>query len=283
MTRPTFRFAPTPNGGLHLGHAYSALVNARLAAEAGGRLLVRLEDIDRARCTPALAAAVLADLAWLGLAWEEPVRRQSEHEADYRAALDDLGARGLTFPCFCTRGGIARALGPAPPRDPDGAPLYPGTCRILPEAERARRVATGEPHALRLDMGAALRLVAGPFGWREWREGRVPEACPARPEVWGDVVLRRKDAPAGYHLAVVVDDALQGVTDVARGADLFAATGLHRLLQVLLGLPAPDYRHHRLVLDAGGDKLAKSRGSPTLASLRAAGLSPAAVRALARP
>lgn len=278
--RPTFRFAPSPNGGLHLGHAYSALLNQRLATRAGGRFLVRLEDIDVARCTPALEAAVLADLAWLGLDWEQPVRRQSEHFADYQTALDGLTARGLAYPCFCTRGEVARALADQANsiRDPDGSPLYPGTCRRLSEDERARRVAEGRPFALRLDGCAALAALGARPSWSEWGEGEVPETHPAHPEAWGDAVLRRRDVPTSYHLAVVVDDARQGVTDVVRGEDLRAATGLHRLLQDLLGLPAPAYHHHRLCRDHRGGKLSKSRGSETLAALRAAGVTAADVR-----
>ena len=271
-----FRFAPSPNGFLHLGHAYSALLNFDLARESGGRFLLRIEDIDLLRAKPEYEAAIYEDLAWLGLDWERPVRRQSEHFADYAAALEHLDAMGLLYPCACTRGEIAKTAGEDPPRDPDGAPLYPGTCRGKPHASAREILRTGGA-ALRLDMAKALALLgsdARTLSWREHREGDLA----ASPERWGDVVLARKDTPASYHLAVVVDDALQGVTDVVRGADLKAATGLHRLLQRLLGLPAPSYRHHALLLGAEGEKLAKSRGGKTLRDLRAEGLSAAAIR-----
>ncbi|MFY9658341.1 MAG: tRNA glutamyl-Q(34) synthetase GluQRS [Methylocystis sp.] len=271
-----FRFAPSPNGFLHLGHAYSALLNFDLARESAGRFLLRIEDIDLLRAKPEYEAAIYEDLAWLGLDWERPVRRQSEHFADYAAALERLDAMGLLYPCACTRGEIAKAAGEDPPRDPDGAPLYPGTCRDKPHGP-AREVLRMGGVALRLDMAKALALLgaeAEALSWREHGEGDLA----ARPELWGDVVLARKDTPASYHLAVVVDDALQGVTDVVRGADLKPATGLHRLLQRLLGLPAPSYRHHPLLLGAEGEKLAKSRSSKTLRDLRAEGLSAAAIR-----
>ena len=274
--RRVFRFAPSPNGYLHLGHAYSALLNFELARESGGRFLLRIEDIDLARAKPDYEAAIYADLAWLGLDWERPVRRQSEHFADYAAALERLDARGLLYPCACTRGEIARAAGENPPRDPDGAPLYPGTCRGKPRGHLREILAVGGV-ALRLDMAKALELLgaeAQALSWREHAEGEIA----ADPKRWGDVVLARKDTPTSYHLAVVVDDALQGVTDVVRGADLKSATGLHRLLQRLLGLPAPSYRHHALLLCAEGEKLSKSRRSTTLRHLRAEGLSAAAVR-----
>ncbi|MGA9602308.1 MAG: tRNA glutamyl-Q(34) synthetase GluQRS [Methylocystis sp.] len=274
--RRVFRFAPSPNGFLHLGHAYSALLNFELARESGGRFLLRIEDIDLARAKPEYEAAIYEDLAWLGLDWERPVRRQSEHFADYAAALEPLDARGLLYPCACTRGEIARAAGENPPRDPDGAPLYPGTCRGKPRGHLREILAVGGV-ALRLDMAKALALLgaeAQALSWREHAEGEIA----ADPKRWGDVVLARKDTPTSYHLAVVVDDALQGVTDVVRGADLKPATGLHRLLQCLLGLPAPSYRHHALLLCAEGEKLSKSRRSKTLRDLRAEGLSAAAVR-----
>jgi glutamyl-Q tRNA(Asp) synthetase len=273
--RRVFRFAPSPNGFLHLGHAYSALLNFELARESGGRFLLRIEDIDLARAKPQYEAAIFEDLAWLGLDWERPVRRQSEHFADYAAALERLDAMGLIYPCACTRGEIARAA-ENPPRDPDGAPLYPGTCRGQPRGH-VREILQVGGVALRLDMAKALALLgveAGTLSWREHAEGEIA----ARPQRWGDVVLARKDTPASYHLAVVVDDALQGVTDVVRGADLKAATGLHRLLQRLLGLSAPSYRHHALLLCDEGEKLSKSRSSKTLRDLRAEGVSAAAVR-----
>ena len=261
------RFAPSPTGYLHLGHAYSALIGWRAARQAGGRFLLRLEDIDRTRCRPEFAAAIPEDLAWLGLDWDGPVRVQSEHFADYRAALDRLTAAGLLYPCFCTRAAIqaevARAA--AAPHGPDG-PLYPGTCRALGAAERARRVASGESFALRLDMGAAVAR-AGALSWEDALRGRI-EAEPAR---FGDVVLARKDTPASYHLAVTVDDALQGVTLVTRGEDLLAATHIHRLLQALLDLPVPRWHHHKLLADARGRRYAKRDRAATLRALREAG------------
>jgi glutamyl-Q tRNA(Asp) synthetase len=276
MTEPAvFRFAPSPNGRLHLGHAYSALLNQRLAERAGGRLLLRIEDIDVLRCTPALVAACLDDLAWLGLSFEQPVRRQSRHFADYRRALDRLDGMGLLYRSTVSRGALARAVaeaegrGEAWPRDPEGAPLV--TRALIREAEKAG------PFALRLDMARAsarARALAGPLSFEEAGEGRLA----ARPEDWGDVVLARKDLPTSYHLSVVVDDALQGVTDVVRGRDLFRATDVHRLLQVLLDLPQPRYRHHRLVAGQHGEKLAKSAGSTSLAELRAGGATPDDIR-----
>src|SRR5665213_853849 len=248
---PVFRFAPSPNGYLHLGHALSALLNADMAKVAGGRLLLRIEDIDVARCRPEYETAICEDLAWLGLAWEQPVWRQSEHFGDYRAALAKLEAMGLIYPSFESRAEIAalvvrRERDGTWPRDPDGAPLYSGEAKSLSAAERAGRMRAGEPYALRLDMAAALART-GALGWEENGAGTVA----ADPAQWGDVILARKDAPASYHLAVTINDAAQGVTDVVRGQDLFQATSVHRLLQTLLGLAAPRYRHHRLVLDAG--------------------------------
>ncbi|MFD2184281.1 tRNA glutamyl-Q(34) synthetase GluQRS [Rhodoplanes azumiensis] len=295
----TFRFAPSPNGLLHLGHACSALLNAARARETGGRFLLRIEDIDVARCRPEFEAAIYADLAWLGLTWETPVRRQSEHFPEYRAALQTLEALGVLYPAFESRAEIARLVADrdaaaareaaAPwPRDPDGAPLYPGTAKHMPAAERAARIAAGAPHVLRLDLAAAL-AVLGPRGkdlcWEERGAGPAGETgtIAARPEVWGDVVVARKDVPASYHLAVVVDDAAQGVTEVVRGRDLFAATSIHRVLQALLGLPAPVYRHHGLILDADGHKLSKSTGATALRALRAAGQTPADIRRLIEP
>jgi glutamyl-Q tRNA(Asp) synthetase len=277
---PVFRFAPSPNGYLHLGHAFSALLNADRARETGGRLLLRIEDIDTTRCRPEFEAAIFEDLAWLGIAWEMPVRRQSEHLAEYRAALDKLSALGLVYPSFESRAEIARlvtdreAHGPWP-RDPDGAPLYPGAARELPPDERTRLIASGVPYALRLDMAAACRL-APALDWREAGEGPDGEQgqVAARPEAWGDVILARKETPTSYHLSVVVDDALQGVSEVVRGQDLFHATSVHRLLQELLGLPAPVYRHHPLIRDEAGHKLSKSTRATGLRELRAAGRSP---------
>ena len=283
MTPPVFRFAPSPNGYLHLGHAYSALLNFDLARQSGGRLLLRIEDIDPTRCKPEFEAAIYEDLAWLGIVWERPVRRQSEHLSDYRAALAKLSAQGLVFPSFESRTEIVRLVAQREtsgvwPRDPDGAPLYPGTEKLLPSAERARLLDSGAPYALRLDMAAAVAR-AGGLTWTERGEGPHGEAgqVAADPLAWGDVIVARKEMPTSYHLSVVVDDALQGVTDVVRGQDLFDATSVHRLLQRLLGLPEPTYRHHHLILDAG-QKLSKSSQSTGLRELRAAGAAPADIR-----
>jgi len=279
MPQPVFRFAPSPNGYLHLGHALSALENLDRARATGGRLLLRIEDIDTARCRPEFEAAIYEDLAWLGLAWEEPIRRQSEHLDDYRRVLDRLTRAGLVYPSFESRGEILRLIAEreaqAPwPRDPDGTPLYPGSAKVLPADERVRRMAH-DPYALRLDSNAAAAR-AGPLVWRETgaRDGEVR----ASPEAWGDVVLARKDTPTSYHLSVVVDDALQGITHVVRGQDLFAATSVHRLLQAIIGLRAPIYHHHRLVLDRDGHKLAKSTGATALRTLRGRGATPADIR-----
>jgi glutamyl-Q tRNA(Asp) synthetase len=271
------RFAPSPTGHLHLGHAHSALFAWECARKAGGRFLIRLEDIDPGRCRPEFEAAILDDLAWLGLDWDGAVRRQSEHFDDYRPALARLEALGLLYPCFCTRKDIQDEVGRAghAPHGPDGL-LYPGTCRHLAPAGRARRMAAGESFALRLDMAAAIAL-AGPLSWHDSRAGTVA----ARPQEFGDVVLARKDAPTSYHLAVTIDDALQGVTLVTRGEDLFAATHVHRLLQEVLALPVPAYAHHRLLTDESGKRFAKRDRALTLAALRAAGKTPAEVRALA--
>lgn len=279
MPHPVFRFAPSPNGYLHLGHALSALENSDRARAAGGRLLLRIEDIDAARCRPEFEAAIYEDLAWLGLAWEEPVRRQSEHLDDYRAVLDQLTRADLIYPSFESRGEILRLIAErdaqAPwPRDPDGTPLYPGAAKDLPADERARRMAR-DPYTLRLDSNAAA-VRAGPLVWHE--TGVCDGEVRATPEAWGDVVLARKDTPTSYHLSVVVDDALQGITHVVRGQDLFASTSVHRLLQAVIGLPAPIYHHHRLVLDRDGHKLAKSTGATALRTLRGRGATPADIR-----
>ncbi len=275
--RSTFRFAPSPNGALHLGHAYSALLNQRLAAEAGGRLLLRIEDLDQTRCKREYEAAIVDDLTWLGLAFDGAPRRQSEHGQDYARALERLSARGLVYPCFCSRGEIAAAAGEA--RDPDGAPLYPGLCRALHPREVAARLAAGERAALRLDAARALAAAPADLSWREYGEGALGALRPADPAAWGDFALRGKDNAASYHLAVVVDDGAQGVSDVMRGRDLLAATSAHRLLQWLLGLAPPRYRHHRLVLDAKGGKMSKAASSPPLRALREAGYSALEVRA----
>ena len=281
---PVFRFAPSPNGYLHLGHALSALLNADRARASGGRLLLRIEDIDAARCRPEYEAAIDEDLAWLGLAWERPVRRQSEHLGDYRAALAKLDAMGLIYPSFESRAEIAALVAEREaqspwPHDPDGAPLYPGNAKAMPAAERARRMAAGAPYALRLDMAAAIAR-AGALTWEETGAGPSGEtgSIAANPAAWGDVILARKETPTSYHLAVVVDDAAQGVSEVVRGRDLFHATSVHRLLQALLGLAAPRYHHHRLILDAQGNKLSKSTYATGLRELRARGASAADIR-----
>lgn len=256
------RFAPSPTGELHLGHAYSALLAFDAARRAGGGFVLRIDDIDGSRSREDYLAASLADLEWLGIAWDgEPVR-QSQRLASYQAALDHLDARGLVYPCFCTRADIAASL--AAPHGPSGA-IYPGTCRHLPDEERARRIAA-EPHCWRLDMAKAT-AIAGDLDWEEQVQG-LRRADPA---AHGDVVLARKDAPASYHLASTLDDAAMGVTHVIRGADLIASTDVHRLLQALLGLPVPLYRHHALVCGPDGKRLAKRDAAASLASLRAAG------------
>ena len=276
---PVFRFAPTPNGPLHLGHARSALLNHAAARATGGRFLLRIEDIDLVRCRPEFEAAIYDDLAWLGLDWERPVRRQSEHMADYAAALARLDAMGLVYPSFESRAEIRRAVEARAdwPVDPDGAPLFPFSRTAMTDTERERRHAAGEPYALRLDMRAALAQTGQKLSWHEEGEG----AAPADPAAWGDVVIARKEVPTSYHLAVVVDDAVQGITQVIRGADLRPSTSVHRLLQHLLGLPTPIYRHHGLVLDEEGRKLSKSLGSPSLASLRVQGMTAEQARRLA--
>ena len=267
------RFAPSPNGYLHLGHAYSALMNALVTRETGGRLLMRMENIDTTRCRPEFEAAIDEDLGWLGLRWETPVRRQSDHLADYAAALDDLETRGLVYPCFCSRGDIMAVVAPRPswPIDPDGTPLYAGTCKHLSPRERARRLAAGEKASYRLDMDRALRVGGYGLTWNEYREGAECGEEDASPNVWGDAVLSRKDIATSYHIAVVVDDAAQGVTDVVRGEDLFMATSLHRMLQDLLDLPAPNYHHHVLLRDSAGQKLSKSLRAKALRTFRQEG------------
>ncbi len=252
-------------------------MNERIAAKTNGRVLLRIEDLDRVRCKPQFVAAIIDDLAWLGLHFPAAPRRQSEHGDDYAAALARLDQRGLVYPCFCSRAEIARASNGQ--RDPDGAPLYLGTCRALSPAEARARRARGDKAAFRLDMRRAIDAGPARLGWTEYGEEAVPSVRPAAPEVWGDVVLRGRDLAASYHLAVVVDDALQGVTDVVRGRDLLAATAVHRLLQAVLDFKEPRYRHHRLVLDQTGEKLSKSRQSWSLAELRATGLAPEDVRA----
>jgi glutamyl-Q tRNA(Asp) synthetase len=284
---PVFRFAPSPNGYLHLGHALSALLNFDLGHKRGGRLLLRIEDIDTARCRPEYEAAIFEDLAWLGMSWEAPVRRQSDQLADYRAALDRLSAAGLVYPAFESRAEIAQmvaqreAEGGRWPRDPDGAPVYPGDAKLMSETARKRLLDAGAPFALRLDMAAACAR-AGELAWTELGHGPNGESgrVIAQPLAWGDVILARKETPTSYHLSVAVDDALQGVTEVVRGEDLFHSTGVHRLLQHLLGLPAPVYRHHRLIRDGAGQKLSKSGRATGLRELRSDGATPADIRSL---
>jgi glutamyl-Q tRNA(Asp) synthetase len=283
---PVFRFAPSPNGYLHLGHAYSALLNFDLARRSGGRFLLRIEDIDIIRCRPEFEAAIYQDLGWLGVTWEQPVRRQSEYLAAYRDAVEKLSAEGLIFPAFESRAEIARLVAQeeakAPwPRDPDGTLLYPGVARSLSSGERARLLGSGIPYALRLDMEAACARTGG-LNWTEQGEGPNGEtgAVVARPQAWGDVILARKETPTSYHLSVVIDDALQGVTEVVRGRDLFWSTSVHRLLQRLLDLAQPAYRHHRIILDGGGRKLSKSTQATALRELRAGGVTPADIRRL---
>jgi glutamyl-Q tRNA(Asp) synthetase len=269
------RFAPSPTGLLHLGHAHSALAGWRAARAAGGWFLLRIEDIDRTRCRPEFAAAILEDLAWLGLDWDGPVRRQSEHLDDYRAALARLEALGVVYPCFCSRAEIAAAV-QAP--HGTGGPPYPGTCRRLDAAERQARIAADRPYAMRLDANLAAAR-AGPLTWQEQGEG-LAGRIPVDLSTIGDVVLARKDAGTSYHLSVTVDDDLQGVTLVTRGRDLHPATHVHRLIQALLGLREPVYRHHLLLTTAAGARLAKRDGAVSLRALRTAGRSPAEVRAL---
>ena len=266
MTKPRFRFAPSPNGYLHTGHAFSALYTWDAARKADGEVLLRIEDIDIGRCRDQYRVQIYNDLRWLGLTWPEPVRKQSEHFDDYRAATAVLQQKGLLYPCFCSRKQIAKAGGEA--RDPDGAVRYPGTCRHLGSKAAAERQPAGEPFALRLDMAKAVEMV-----------GTAGEEY-ARLADWGDVVLVRKDIPTSYHLSVVVDDALQGITHVTRGMDMYAATAIHLLLQNLLGLPHPHYQHHRLVEDDLGRKLAKSKGDKSLKALRQEGVSAREMRAM---
>lgn len=284
MTIPVLRFAPSPNGHLHIGHALSALLNARAAVALKGRLLIRVEDIDQVRCTPELEQHMFEDLEWLGLSLDEPVLRQSDGFPRYRNALEKLQDQGLVYPAYLTRAELKRfvadyeADGRTWPKDPDGAPVYPGDAAVLSEEERHTRAQSEAPFALRLNMTAALDRIGKKLTWQEaGAEGKAlfdpPNTVEADPAAWGDVVLARKDTPTSYHLSVVVDDAYQDITDVVRGQDLYASTSVHRVLQELLGLPAPLYRHHRLVLAEDGRKLSKSNQDISLRSLREAGLS----------
>ncbi len=279
---PVFRFAPSPNGLLHLGHAYSALLNHDMAAQHGGRLLLRIEDIDTARCNALYEEQMLEDLHWLGIRWQGEPRRQSEHFADYRAALDALQLEGLIYPAFLSRKQRQRLIEERQsdtqpwPRDPDGALLYPDDDRRLLQSERQQRIEAGDDFALRLDMQMAIERLRGKLTWQE--TGAGPEGqcgiVGADPCAWGDIVLARKDTPTSYHLSVVIDDALQGITHVVRGRDLFYATAVHRLLQELLGLAPPVYHHHQLIVVDDGRKLSKSQGDTSIKALRQAGATP---------
>jgi glutamyl-Q tRNA(Asp) synthetase len=283
---PVLRFAPSPNGELHLGHALSALTGFDMAKRLGGRFLLRIEDIDITRCREEHVTQLFEDLTWLGLTWEEPVLRQSQHFTTYSRASDWLLKLGLLYPCFATRSEIAEATEVATPRfDPDGAPLYPGLHKNLPKEEIASRLARGELFALRLDMARALDALEGITGQRRVKFTEIDAAGNAEriemdPADWGDAVIVRKDVPTSYHLAVTVDDGRQGVTHVTRGRDLYAATSLHRLLQTILGLPEPIYHHHRLLTDTDGRKLSKSAGDTSLRALRESGMDGLQIRQL---
>lgn len=288
MTAPIFRFAPSPNGELHLGHALSAMLNDNLAKMAGGRLLLRIEDIDTTRCTPQFEAGIYENLRWLGIVWEEPVRRQSAHFGAYREVLAELIRQELVYPAFMSRGEI-RAFaesregdGTGWPRDPDGAPLYPGLDKTLGSQERQRRIDSGRAFAWRLDMAAALARIGRKLSWQEYQDDGLAEVATVEADAaaWGDVILARREIPTSYHLSVVTDDGLQGVTHVVRGRDLYHATAVQRLLQELLGLPVPLYRHHRLILGEDGRKLSKSMKSTGLSALRTAGATPQEIRRL---
>lgn len=279
------RFAPSPTGYLHLGHAYAALFAERAARAGNGRFLLRIEDIDTGRCRGEFEQAIYQDLSWLGLAWEQPVRRQSDCLAEYEPALQRLDRLGLLYPCFCTRKEIKAEIAAAhtaphlvqigTQMGPDG-PLYPGTCRNLSLSERENRIENGESFALRLDMTRACQHT-GPLFWHDLDKGRII----ATPEIFGDIVLARKDIPTSYHLSVTLDDHLQGVSLVTRGEDLFAATHVHRLLQKSLGLVTPIYHHHGLLKTEDGQRLAKRDKAQTIRSLRDKGHTPKAVQALA--
>jgi glutamyl-Q tRNA(Asp) synthetase len=285
MYSRVLRFAPSPNGYLHLGHAYSALLNHDRARELGGRLLLRIEDIDTTRCRPEYEEAIYEDLRWLGIPWQLPARRQSEHFADYATAIAELESQGLLYPSFESRGELTALVAEldrqgAWPRDPDGVPIYPGRARKMSAAERERRRAAGEPFALRLAMDRAVAR-AGVLTWAETGAGPRGQTglVTAAPQMWGDIVLARKEALTSYHLSAVLDDALQGITDVIRGQDLFWSTSIHRLLQKLLGLPEPAYHHHKLILDTDdGQKLSKSTQATGLRELRAGGATALDVR-----
>jgi len=264
------RFAPSPTGYLHLGHAYAALYAETLARKAGGRFILRIEDIDKARCKPEFEEAIYEDLKWLGLTWETPIRRQSEHLADYANVLNRLSNLNLTYPCFCTRSEIKAEIERAgwAPHNSEKS-LYPGTCKLLCDTERIIRIHKGEAHAIRLNMTKALEI-AGPLSWYDRKAGLQK----AKFNNFGDIVLARKDIPTSYHLSVTVDDALQGVTLVTRGKDLLESTAIHRLLQSLLGYEAPKYYHHKIISNSDGKRFSKRDQADTLRSLRASGKKP---------
>lgn len=277
MTVPVAtRFAPSPTGPLHSGHAFSALFAYESAQRSGGKFILRIEDIDSTRCRPEFEAAIIEDLNWLGLHWETPVRRQSNHLSDFAVAANSLKQQDLLYPCFCTRKNIEQEISAAggAPHGPEG-PVYPGTCRQISLAERADRIAAGEPFALRLDLQRAISIAGPDLKWRDVEKGWQT----ARPEIFGDIVLVRKDIGSSYHLAVVHDDALQGVTRVTRGMDLFNATHIQRILQALLGLPTPEYHHHPLICDNTGKRLAKRDDAESLRSIRNRGITPEELRA----
>ncbi|WP_068310694.1 tRNA glutamyl-Q(34) synthetase GluQRS [Polycladidibacter hongkongensis] len=279
MNQACLRFAPSPNGQLHLGHAYSALLNEHMANRLAAKLLLRLEDIDTTRCTPALQQQMLEDLEWLGIRWHEAPQKQSEHFPRYQQALAQLEAKGLLYRAYLTRSQIKTYISQQQdwPRDPDGAPLYPGSAFGEREAKDTRNA----PYALRLNMQAALSTLQNQgIDWQELTapDAKEAERIKANPAAWGDIILARKDTPTSYHLSVVVDDAAQGISHVVRGQDLYHATSVHRLLQQLLGLPAPLYHHHKLLTDDSGDKLAKSASSISLRTLREQGTTPADIR-----
>lgn len=287
MSTPVFRFAPSPNGFLHLGHAYSALINFEMASRRGGRFLLRMEDIDQVRCTPELEQAIYEDLSWLGLTWERPVWRQSEHFSAYQDALTTLRGQNLVYKATLSRKEIrefakSRLKEAGWPSDPDGAPLYPPEEDILTAEEMRRRRSHQTSFSWRLKMNAAMKHVSGHLSWQENGAGPSGETGSVRadPQVWGDVVLARKDIPTSYHLAVTVDDAAQGITDIVRGQDLFWSTSVHRLLQELLRLPVPRYTHHDLILDEDGRKLSKSLKHTSIRALRSGGATVQDIRRL---
>ncbi len=262
------RFAPSPTGLLHKGHAYSALLAHEAAKNNDGRFLLRIEDIDTTRCKPEFTEAIYEDLAWLGLAWEHPVRVQSQHFSDFKSALSTLKSEGLAYPCFCTRKEIQDeiAASNSAPHGPEG-PVYPGICKKLSDTVRQAKVASGLAHAWRLDLDATLAKISAPITWHDELAGDIT----ATPEMLGDVILARKDTPTSYHLSVVIDDALQDITHIVRGQDLFHATHIHVVLQHILGLPTPIYHHHKLLVDSDGVRFAKRNKSVTLKSLREQG------------